>query len=319
MSEMLFMTLILLCILVFIKLNESPTLLWAITSGITCSAASHCRQLALPFFLAALAILIFRTRKRGAVLSAVAILTLLLCNMPWSLRNLNLHGSYTISSHLGPNIFTKLTSYRLENAKGRWYGKIEPVYSNVLKDLGLSGYKAPDHPEEAWQVNRIPHALSDSLKKYHGYTYPQAGNLMLKVSLEGFVSKPADYIRSIGKTMYVLVFQHMELYPFPNHAFPLPKAAYNILFFRQVATGASHISGLFIVMFPLVFFLRHKNSILLIIPFTILLIGYLTTAAVHVGFTRYTIPWIPYSAICAAYVIEFLVLRFFTVTQKSKV
>lgn len=307
MSEILFLTLLLSALTLFFQFLKRQSYLWALITGISFSVATHCRQLATPVFciIVMLALLQLQRKKWREILVLVA--TFIICNIPWSLRNYYQHGHFGLSAHLGANIFTKLSSYRLEKENGKYFNIIREPYQHVLKDLGLTGYNVPSRPEDRWDINRIPHVLSDTLIRYHGFKYSQASRLLTRISLEGFCAHPLRYVNSVGKTLWTIMNNHIELYPKMVRIIPISSNQLVPQSLRPFIRGIVYVSGLAILAFLLVIFCRKDLVFLHFLPFGVLITGYLITAAIQVGFTRYTVPWIPYLCICGAFLVTSIV------------
>ena len=307
MSEILSLTLLLSAIVLFFQFLKRRSFLWALLTGIAFSAATHCRQLAAPvfFFMVLMAILQLRIKKWKEILIVIA--SFVICNIPWSLHNYSQHGHFGLSSHLGANIFTKLSSYRLEKKNGKYFNIIREPYQHVLEDLSLTGFTVPSRPEDRWDINRIPHVLSDTLIKYHGFTYSQVSNLLTRISVEGFCAHPLRYLYSVGKTLWTLVNYHIELYPKITRIIPVTSSQQLSKSLRPFLQGIVYISGLAVFAFLIVIFCRKEVTVMYLFPLEVLLTGYLTTAAIQVGFTRYTVPWAPYLCICGAFLVTSIV------------
>jgi len=58
------------------------------------------------------------------------------------------------------------------------------------------------------------------------------------------------------------------------------------------------------ILFPLAAFFRCEKDYGLFVSFAMVCGMYFLTAAIQMGFTRYTIPWLPFTAMCGAYVVE---------------
>ena len=307
MSEILFLVLLLFALFLFSQFLKRQSFIWALITGISFSAATHCRQLATPvfFIIVILALLQLSRKKWREILVLVATFTI--CNIPWSIHNYYQHGHFGLSAHLGANIFTKLSSYRLEKENGKYFDIIREPYQHVLEDLGLSGYTAPSSPENRWDINRIPHVLSDTLIRYHGFNYSRTSRLLTRVSVEGFCAHPLRYLYSVGKTTWTLLNNHIELYPKMVRIIPISSNLLVPQSLRPFVRGIAYVSGLAILAFILVIFCRRDLAILHLLPLGVLITGYFVTAAIQVGFTRYTVPWIPYLCICGAFLVTSIV------------
>lgn len=301
MTESVTLFLILLSILSMTYLFSKPTWISAVLCSISFTITAYCRQIASPLFFAGLVLFLIKSpRKRIAlVLSASALF--LLIEMPWSLRNLNNFGGYSLSYHLGPNIFTKLSSFRLEYKQGRYYSKCSEIVKKIEKNLGISDYTAPEYPEERWDINRIPHLLMDSLTQNHQYTPYTASRLLTKASIEGFLHNFIPYLKSVVSTMKSLLFEQHELPVNLQEVFPLTSRAPYAL--RVLLRTYAWVNGLFFLIVVLVLlFQREHYSSTRWLPWLLAFYGYVTTSLVQVGFSRYTVPWIPFMCMSIAYI-----------------
>lgn len=218
------------------------------------------------------------------------------------MRNYRLFGGYGLSYNLGPTIFTKLTSFKLQDGQGRLFLENKKVLDNVERDLGIAGYAVPVHPEDDWTVNRIPHIFTDSLVKNHGFSYSDATRLQVAIAVEGFLRHPARYCVSVAETMYALLFEHHETVPSITDVFPFSS---NLPYWlRAVFRSFVAINALFFLLFAGVVLWRKEAPYFgRWLPLAIVTYGYLSVAMIQVGFSRYTIPWVPFAALCAAYAV----------------
>lgn len=307
MTEILFVGILLVSLLSLVWVHRSPSMTRGVVCGILFSVCAHCRQLATSFLALGLVLVVLRWRRRAIVPVTTTLLVFAGLNAPWSIRNYAKFGTYGLSSHLGLNIFTKLSSYRLEYEQGKAFQRIEPVYKRVLEDLGLEDYEEPHRPEDAWQVNRIPHVLRDSLSANHGYSFAEASRLLVAVSIEGFLHHPGRYIMSIGKAFGTMVFRHREMYPTVEEVLPVPETFMRWYPVRTALRGLVCVPAILGLLLPLVVaFGRYDRRTRIWVPWALFVGGYLTTAAIQVGFTRYTTPWTPFRLMCAAVVLDWV-------------
>jgi hypothetical protein len=288
---------------VFTEFVRRPSWQGALAAGVLFALCAHCRQIATPLLILGLVILVLGNRKGRVMFALAAFAVYLCCCAPWSLRNQRLYGGYALSYHLGPNIFTKLTSFKLQDTDGKKFSIVKPVLLNVEQDLGIAGYAEPEHPEDNWDVNKIPHRMMDSLVKNHGYSYSNATGLLTAVSIEGFLRHPGLYARSIVKTGYALLFEHHETVPAIADVFP--KSGYFPYAVRApVRSFVTLDSFLFLLFVCFGLWKRERLVSAVWLPFLIVCYGYLSVAMVQVGFSRYAVPWTPFAAMIAAYVMS---------------
>jgi hypothetical protein len=259
-----------------------------------------CRQIATPLLFMGLVAFYINNKKGGVSLVLLTSAVFLACCAPWSVRNYRLYGGYALSYNLGPNIFTKLTSFKLQDNQGKKYIQNKAVLENVERGLDIAGYAVPEHPEDNWTVNRIPHVMMDSLVKNHGYSYSRATQLLTAMSIEGFSRHPVRYGISVAETMYALLFEHHETVPSIADVFPFSQ--HLPYWLRALLRSFVVIHAFFFLLFASIV-LWKKESLFSArwIPLAILCYGYLSVAMIQVGFSRYTVPWTPFAAMCAAY------------------
>lgn len=301
MSEALFIFLFIISLISLAGLFRNPSFYSGICCGIIFSIMAHCRQIASPIlFLSLIPFCILKPKKHfyiGAVIIAVFIVS----EIPWSIRNLKMFGSYELSSQLGANIFTKICSYNLEPKNGKTFEQIRPLYYQIRSNLQLTN-EAPDIPENDWDINSIPHLVIDSLVA-QGYSPALGSKLLVKASIEGFLQNPLDYLKSVWNALSTMLFYYREMYPDLEQSVPFMSDFYQVWIFRFLLRGIVSISGVFLLIFPLFLaFSRRKWNSPLFTPFYITLFGYISTSMIHVGFTRYTIPWMPFLILCASYI-----------------
>jgi hypothetical protein len=250
---------------------------------------------------------------------AVALLCFLAGGVPWSIRNYRDFGHFGLSAHLGVNIFTKAVMHDLIDTECVEYRKISLPLANVMAAMKIPGISEPLHPEDAWDLNRVPHVLIDTLVKNHGYTYVRAGSLLSRIAVRSFVKHPWRYFRSVGKSFATLAFDHRDLFPEPGQVLPLEGLFRSSALAVRVATGFVYVSGFFLLIFPFVFFVKYPEPAGRAIPFCIVTGMFLITASLHVGLTRYAVPWEPFKAMCAAYCVEAAGLFFFRLLKAGKI
>ena len=303
MTEIVFMALAFLCVASLKLVFESPSTKRAIIMGSAFAAASYCRELLLPLFICGCMALALKKGKPGIRAALLSLLVFISATAPWCARNFFLNGHYEMSASFGVQAFTKATAFHLENPSGLFYKRIEAPLNNVLRDMGRLPYAAPKIPEDDWQINRVPHALMDSLRRYHGYSFFAASDVLGKAAMEGFIKRPVGYIYSIAQSFSTLLFTHRELYPSIKALLPVDK---NRLppFIARMAQGCVYVSGFLFLLFPLAALLRKKTLPSQWAPFYVVCMMYLLTAAVQIGFTRYSVPWEPLKILCAAFAVE---------------
>lgn len=309
MSETLFIFLLLVSMVALTFLIKNPSIKPAIYCGTAFSLLSHCRQIASPLLFICLSFFCFSKPRKFMNVSLITIAAFLICGIPWSIRNLNTFGSYGLSYQLGPNIFTKICSYNLEPVKGRTFDQIKKVYYDIRSQIYSPEKKAP---EDDWELNKIPHLLIDSLIN-NGYSPSVAGNLLVKASIEGFFQNKAAYISSIWKALCTMLFEYHDIYPSLEYVFPIDSMFFDLWIVRAVFRGIATISGFFLFLFPVYLLLSGiKLSNPVFIPFYITVFGYLSTSFIHVGFTRYTIPWQPFFIMFVSHVSIMIVSKVFS-------
>jgi len=97
------------------------------------------------------------------------------------------------------------------------------------------------------------------------------------------------------------------MYPDAKYVLPLETSEMH-RFFARFFRGMTYMSGYVFLLFPLALIFRGNRRSAPLMPFLIVILMYGVTAAVQLGFTRYTIPWEPLKALCAAYVVETVIL-----------
>lgn len=307
MTETVFLAMALGCIAALKRLYGSPSIGRAILVGFLFAAASYCRQLLFPVLLCGSAALVWKKGRRGILAGVLSIIVFFGATAPWSLRNLFLSGHYAMSASYNVQAFTKVMTFRLENPSGRFFKQIERPLTNVLKDMGRCNYAVPKVPEDDWQINRVPHALIDTLKRYHGFSFFAASDLLGKAALEGFYGNPAGYVSSIFKSFGTLLFSHREIFPDAGAIVPVNKLPMPLVLTRAIK-GMVYVSGYVFLLFPIAVVFRKNPSFSVWVPFLLVCMMYFFTAAIQIGLTRYTIPWEPLKMLCAAYIIETMVL-----------
>jgi 4-amino-4-deoxy-L-arabinose transferase-like glycosyltransferase len=303
MTEIVFLFLVLACIAALKRLYEAPSIGMAIIVGLVFAAASYCRQLLFPVLLCGSAALVWKKGRRGVFAAAISIIVFFGATAPWCLRNLFSSGHYAMSASFGVQAFTKATAFHLEDVEGRSFKEIEKPFANVLVDMGRSSYRVPAVPEDDWLINRVPHALVDTLMRYHGCSYFAASDELGTVAIEGFKKHPARYLSSIFSSFGTLLFSHREIYPDAGSIAPVDHPRMPLALIRAIK-GMVYISGYVFLLFPIAVVLRRNFSFSVWAPFTVVCMMYFFTAAIQIGFTRYTVPWEPLKILCAAYTVE---------------
>ncbi len=303
MTEIVFSALALASIMSLKRLYDQPSIQNSLIAAAAFAAATYCRQLLFPVLLCGVSLLAIQKGKRGAMLGMIALFAYFTALSPWSLRNFFISGSYTMSASFGVQAFTKASTFNCLDTGGTCHAKIAKPLSNVLVDLSLTGGALPAVPEDDWQVNRIPHVLIDSLETYHGFSYAGASALLGKTAIEGFMKHPVRYASGVVASFSTLLFAHRELYPDVKYLAPV-KTGDGAGWMKRFVRGMVYVSGYVFLLFPFAFFFRGDRELMLFAPFCFVCLMYLATAAVQIGLTRYTIPWEPLKALCAAYVVE---------------
>jgi 4-amino-4-deoxy-L-arabinose transferase-like glycosyltransferase len=311
MTEIVFLTLALTAIAIIKRLYNSPSILLSILTGITFATATYCRQMLFPVFFAGIVLLVVKMGKRGIILGFIAFSTYFIVTAPWCLRNFAISGHYTMSTSPGIQLFTKAVTFDCLDHTGNNFMKISAPLQNVLADLSLTGFTKPTVPENDWQVNRIPHVLMDSLRLSHGYSFADASSLLGKTAIEGFMKYPLPYAASVWASLSTLLFKHHDMFPNSMFVMPLDNDKTPFLF-KKFQQGIVYVSGFLLLLFPIAIIFSKTKSFDLLIPFCIVCVMYTVTAAVQIGFTRYTIPWEPLKILGVAYLIETVLLSFFS-------
>jgi hypothetical protein len=307
MTEIVFLALVLASVAILKRLYDKPSILLSILSGVMFAGATYCRQLLFPVLLGGLALIALKKGKQGIVFGCIALATYFAAIAPWCLRNFKISGQYAMSANFGAVAFTKASTFDCLDGQGKNFKQLEKPLENVLVDLNLTGLKTPAIPEDDWQVNRIPHALIDSLKTYHGFSYAQAGKLLGKAAMEGFIRHPLRYMSSVGNSFSALLFEHRDMYPDIKDIAPIDASNMYKLFARMLR-GMVYVSGYVFLLFPIALVFRGNKKGGLLMPFWVVILMYGATAAIQIGLTRYTLPWEPLKALCAAYVVETMFL-----------
>jgi hypothetical protein len=302
MTEILFMFCALLCFVAFVKVYDHPRVWTAAAAGAAAAGVAHVREMILPFLLAAVTAVLLRWRRKGVAPAAVAVGLYLLLLVPWSVRNYIRFDRFALSAHFGVNVYTKARSFNLEDRSNAAFAAIAPILANVHADLGVPVNGAESAPEDDWAFNRVPHALIDSMIRYHGYDYSQASDLMADIAMASFIARPVRYVAAVFSSFHALLFEHHDLYPEPRLIAPAPPWLAGGAAARKLATGVTYLPGALIALFPLVAAASRRRADWM--PFAVVCGAYVMTAAVQIGFTRYTIPWTPFAALCAAYVMS---------------
>ena len=302
MSEALFMFGLCVLALFLTAFARRPGIALAAGCGLWAAAVQHVRQLVLPFLICAQG-LVLGLHKRESVKPVVVSLGLFLASLvPWSLHNYVHYDSFSLSEHFGVNIFTKATSYDLIDTSAAYFAELRRPYGDVLRDMQLSPGERDRAPEDDWVLNRMPHVMLETLVQ-RGYGYGEASNLLARASLASFAHRPLKYAASIVPAFTTLLFRHREMYPSVDEIFPAIDIIEGKGIVFRLLRGVVYADGWILVAGILMCMVMWRQDPVKIAPFCIVLAGYGLTAAVHVGFTRYAVPWIPIKAICVAWVV----------------
>jgi hypothetical protein len=308
MTEILFCALSLLALATLRRLYTSPSLGGSLAAGASFAAATYCRPLLFPVLAFGLLAFFLKKGKRGVLVGSVALIAYFGATAPWELRNLTTSGHYAMSAGLGVQAFTKAITFRCLDSRGLRYKRIEQPLLGVMKDMGIAEAGVAPIPEDDWKTNRIPHALMDSLTTHHGLSYFSAAELLRAAAFEGFAAHPKRYMSSIARSCITLLVSYREIHPSVGQIAPIsPPPGYPML--QRILNGMVHVSGYCLLLFPFAALVRGAKNGALFIPFAVTCGMYFLTASIQIGFTRYTIPWLPLTAICAAYVVETILIE----------
>jgi len=303
MTEILFCSLALVSLAMLVRFMQSPSIARSVSTGAAFAAAAYCRPILFPVLACGLALLWIKKGKPGVTMAMLCLGVYFGATAPWCLRNYSLSGHYAMSASLGVQAFTKAITFKCLNEQGPYYASIEAPLRGVMKDLGITRGAVASIPEDDWQTNRIPHALMDSLTTRHGFSYFFASELLRKTAFEGFIKHLARYGASIAHSLVTMLFSFREIHPSVAQLAPInPPAGMPMV--QRLLSGLVHVSGYCILLFPLAALFRREKNYGLFVPFAMVCGMYFLTAAIQIGFTRYTIPWLPFTAMCGAYVVE---------------
>jgi hypothetical protein len=223
---------------------------------------------------------------------------------PWSIRNQVRFGTYGVSRSTGVHLFTKAIHYQLLDTAGPAFKTLRLPLGHAMADLNVDAASWRKAPEDAWEVNAVPHALKDSLMAYRGYSYVKADRLLARAGLEGISRHPGGYLVAVKDALAVMLFHHREIYPSAGMVVP-GKILALLSFVPQVfIRGFFYVPGILFVLFPVYLLYRKKLFSLWLLPFLFGIAGPASVALVEVGLTRYTIPWIPFWIICVSIMLE---------------
>lgn len=316
MSEALSTIAVVLCALALVALVKKPTYARAALLAAAFAQSSHIRATTDILFALIMGGLLFWDWRRNRlahikaiVLAAVVFAAL---NAPMSFLNLRTHGVYNRSHMQGLILLTKSVSYNLINPGAPEFHPIQAAYDKSMRQRGLPpGYRSPDLLAD-WDLNAVPHDIMFDLVFERGMSYMEVDRLMSSIAISSFLHSPFWYAKSILDDLNRLLFECREFYPDPRILLGFEKqAAPNggpLLFLLRFARGMVHPSSWFLIAGALLWiFLRSRNRLTWNLPGWGLLViagffiyGYLLTAAVQIGLTRYTVPWLPFRAILIA-------------------
>ncbi len=319
MTESLSTAFVVLCILGLIAFIRKPNFGRAIALGTTFSLASHVRGVTDPLFALIVAALLIwnlgRRRFRDLKALGVCVLAFIILNAPFSLYNLRHHSIYGRSQMQGLTLMTKAVSYSLLESGAPKQVALQASYREAMirRGFGLD-YRSPDLLAD-WDLNAIPHDMMYTLVPNRMMTYAEADRAMSQWAFRSLLGSPLRYACAIGEDLGRLLFVCREYYPDPRILLgldnaPMPRGG-PALGLLRFARGMVHPTSWFLVLAALAFILRPKagGHSGLALPAGVFCYGYLITAAVEIGLTRYTIPWLPFRAILIAAGIEYAALR----------
>jgi hypothetical protein len=161
-------------------------------------------------------------------------------------------------------------------------------------------------------------------------SYAQTNQTMKTIFIASVFKFPKRYVQSVFADLRRLFFVTSEYYPNPevliglpyNPKRELPKWSVPLIrFARGIIHPTSYFLFIALFVWLLIFYMtKTRGSIRIrhewIILFSFLFYGYLLTAAVEIGFTRYTLPWLPIRAILLSQAVFYLIF-FLEVTIKK--
>ncbi|MBD3344911.1 MAG: hypothetical protein GF401_07605 [Chitinivibrionales bacterium] len=182
------------------------------------------------------------------------------------------------------------------------------MLQNASSARGINPGSGSKSPLEDWDANAIPHDVMRSLVTDSGISYKEANDALIGFFIRSVAANPYKYIKSVFMDLYHLLFVSSEYYPDPRVLDGIGQ------------DSLTSLSGPSLILWRFLRGLFHPPSWLLFIgiPFAAaslwknfrdivssgiffvvvaFIYGYILTAAVEVGFTRYTIPWLPLRAV----------------------
>jgi acyl dehydratase len=300
MTEALYLALLLSVFGMFLIWIKHPSFSRSILLGTIFSLIAYLRPGVETLLILSLLLLFLRWKKTAFAPASIVIAVFVLLIAPWSFRNLAAFQTYSLSQSLGIHLFTKAESYQLLDTTGTNYKKIERPLTGVLHDLKVTDESWKKPRENAWEINAVPHALKESLMRYHGCSYSQADHALAMAAFEGIKRHPAGYCLSILQALAVFVFKHCELYPSSKEIVPEKVAGWFSIIPKSMIRGFFYVPGILFVLFPFYLILKKKLFSMRIVPFLFGMTGLASVALVEIGLTRYTIPWMPFWIICVA-------------------
>jgi hypothetical protein len=300
MTETLYLSLLLSVFILVLVWIKQPSIFRSILCGGVFSLIALLRPGVELLLAIALLVLILRWKKSAMVPCLIVVAIFAALTAPWSFRNCARFQTYSLSRSTGIHLFTKAETYNLLDTAGRRYAEIKAPLAGVLHDLRVTDNSWKKPREDAWEINAIPHALKDSLMRYHGYSYTLADNALARAALEGIAKRPVPYTGSVLKTLSVFFFQHHEMYPATNAIVPGKVLCWFSIVPQSMLRGFFYVPGILFVLSPLLLLLKRKPVYVRFFPFLFGMAGMTVVAFVEVGLTRYTIPWIPYWIVCIA-------------------
>jgi hypothetical protein len=300
MTEAVYLVLLLSVFGMFLIWIKVPTCFRSILLGVVFSLVAYLRPGVETLLVLSLLILFLRYKKYALAPASIVIAVFVVLTAPWSFRNLAKFQTYSLSRSSGIHLFTKAESYKLLDTTGQYYREIERPLAGVLRDLKVTDETWKKPREDAWEINAVPHALKDSLMLYHGCSYALADHTLAMVAFEGIKKHTAGYGLSVLKTLSVFFLMHRELYPSSEAVVPAAVSGRFSFIPSSVVRGFLYVPGILFVIFPFYLMARKQFFTLRIVPFLFGMTGLASVALVEAGFTRYTIPWIPFWIICVA-------------------
>jgi hypothetical protein len=300
MTETIYLFLLLSVFGMFMVWIKSPSIVGSILLGVIFSLIAYLRPGVETLLVLSLSILFIVWKKKALAPGLIVVAVFVALCAPWSLRNLAAFQTYSLSRSLGIHLFTKAESYTLLDTAGRHYKEIRRPLTGVLRDLKVTDESWKKPREDAWEINAAPHALKDSLIRYHGFSYTRADGVLEAAALEGIARHPAEYGLSILRALAVFVFKHCELYPTSGDVVPPKVSGLFSAVPESMIRGFCYVPGILFALFPIYLIARKKFFTFRIVPFLFGMTGLASVALVEIGLTRYTIPWLPFWIICVA-------------------